>query len=240
MRNLISRSLSILSVAPAVLLAAACGGDDDGDATVTPGFEVTSCAAVTTPHCVQINGGDSQALLDATNSLQPGTTLVLGASVKRAYGGALRESITADVVLEANGIVPIDQATRAKVRAVPGVADAVPLAEGRLRVASGSTVGIRPDQSSRLAFASTRPSRASSQKRPSPKPSASGRYSVTCSCRPPGRCRSTRTSRTKGSCSISVATASSSTVNTVLPASSPSMRSRTSRSLTAPAPLTSR
>jgi putative ABC transport system permease protein len=59
------------------------------------------------------------------------TTLVMGASVKTAYGGALRASIRADVVVEADGIVPLDDATVAAFRRTAGVADAVPLDEAR-------------------------------------------------------------------------------------------------------------
>ncbi len=49
-------------------------GCDDTD----PNFPSTRCSDVDTPNCVAIAGGDSQALLDAANSLEPGTTIVLG------------------------------------------------------------------------------------------------------------------------------------------------------------------
>jgi putative ABC transport system permease protein len=64
------------------------------------------------------------------------TTLVLGASVKTAFGGALRESIKADAVVSADGVVPFDQAVVDQMSKAQGVAMAVPLSESR--VATGT------------------------------------------------------------------------------------------------------
>jgi putative ABC transport system permease protein len=59
------------------------------------------------------------------------TTLVLGASVKTAFGGALRASITADVVVSADGVVPFDDASLGEIAGTHGVKRSVPLAFGR-------------------------------------------------------------------------------------------------------------
>jgi putative ABC transport system permease protein len=67
------------------------------------------------------------------------TTLVLGASVKTAFGGALRASIKADAVVSADGVVPFDDAALAEIASTKGVKAAVPLGFGR--AATGSDVG---------------------------------------------------------------------------------------------------
>ena len=58
-------------------------------------------------------------------------SLVVGESVKTAFGGALRQSITADVVVDAGGIAPFDAAEVSQMKATPGVTAAVPLALAR-------------------------------------------------------------------------------------------------------------
>ncbi|MFN8052629.1 MAG: ABC transporter permease [Acidimicrobiales bacterium] len=70
------------------------------------------------------------------------TTLVLGDSVKTAFGGALRSSIRSDIVVDAGGIVPFDAATLAAISKVPGVTGAVPITFARTDVAPppGATV----------------------------------------------------------------------------------------------------
>jgi putative ABC transport system permease protein len=71
-------------------------------------------------------------------------TLVVGASVKTAFGGALRESIRADAVVSSNGIVPFDSTMLDTIRAVPGTARVTPLPTTRLRLAptSASTATV--------------------------------------------------------------------------------------------------
>ena len=64
------------------------------------------------------------------------TTIVLGGSVKTAFGGALRSSILADAVVDAGGIVPFDAATSAAVHSTPGVRSAVDVTFARARLAS--------------------------------------------------------------------------------------------------------
>jgi parallel beta-helix repeat protein len=59
------------------LAAAAIAGC--GDNLEAPNFPTTDCTRVTAAHCVEIHGGDSATLQSATNSMDPGTTLVLGA-----------------------------------------------------------------------------------------------------------------------------------------------------------------
>ncbi len=62
-----------------LILASICGlvfgCGDDADRS----FPLNRCADFDSAQCVQIPAGDSQALFDATNSLAPGTTIVLGA-----------------------------------------------------------------------------------------------------------------------------------------------------------------
>lgn len=65
-------------------------------------------------------------------------SLVMGESLKVAFGGALRSSIRADVVVDAGGIAPFDADTLAAIAAVPGVARAVPLLAARVGLADGS------------------------------------------------------------------------------------------------------
>jgi len=73
------RQKSSFKIAPALWAAsllAGCGGEST--TPPDPGFANHSCNEIET-ECVQIAGGDTQALLDATNALEPGTTLILGA-----------------------------------------------------------------------------------------------------------------------------------------------------------------
>jgi putative ABC transport system permease protein len=63
------------------------------------------------------------------------TTLVLGASVKTAFGGALRASINAPVVVSAGGISPIDATVSRAIAAAPGVTSAVAIESARIRTA---------------------------------------------------------------------------------------------------------
>lgn len=70
--------LSRLTLALCTTLAA-CGddsGDDDGASAAN--FPLIRCANITSAHCREIAGGDVNALLTAANTLEPGTTLVLG------------------------------------------------------------------------------------------------------------------------------------------------------------------
>ena len=62
------------------------------------------------------------------------TTLVVGESVKTAFGGALRQSITADVVADSGGIAPFDDASIAAIAATRGVRLAVPLQRTRVQL----------------------------------------------------------------------------------------------------------
>ena len=68
-------------------------------------------------------------------------SLVLGESVKTAFGGALRDSIRAEVVVDAGGIAPFDAQTLADIAAVPGVATAVPLFSARVGLAGAGAAG---------------------------------------------------------------------------------------------------
>lgn len=63
------------------------------------------------------------------------TTLVLGDSVKAAFGGSLRASITADVVVDAGGIVPFDNATLSALRSTEGVQRLTPIPFARANLA---------------------------------------------------------------------------------------------------------
>jgi putative ABC transport system permease protein len=72
------------------------------------------------------------------------TTLVMGASVKTAYGGALRASIRADVVVEADGIVPFGADVLASFGRVAGVDEAVPIDEARATLAPATVERSRP------------------------------------------------------------------------------------------------
>ena len=81
------------------------------------------------------------------------TTLVLGESVKTAFGGALRSSIHADVVVSADGISPFDPTTLANLAKSPGVGTSVPVSfsrnrmafvdRGRIGVSTGDLAAIR-------------------------------------------------------------------------------------------------
>jgi putative ABC transport system permease protein len=66
-------------------------------------------------------------------------TLVVGASVKTAFGGALRDSIKADAVVDADGVVPFDDAAIKEIAATKGVRQAVPLAFGRTSTGAAPT-----------------------------------------------------------------------------------------------------
>lgn len=41
-------------------------------------FPTNTCSAATTDHCVEVAGGDSEAFLEAVNSAEPSTTIILG------------------------------------------------------------------------------------------------------------------------------------------------------------------
>jgi len=63
------------------------------------------------------------------------TTLVLGDSVKTAFGGALRASIRSDIVIDAGGIVPFDANTLTAISTVKGVTTAIPITFARTNLA---------------------------------------------------------------------------------------------------------
>jgi len=65
------RLLGLVTLAPLAALAAGCGG---GGGT----FETNNCGDFDTANCVEIEGGDSAALLTAVNSLEDDTTVILG------------------------------------------------------------------------------------------------------------------------------------------------------------------
>lgn len=69
------------------------------------------------------------------------TTLVLGQSVKTAFGGALRASITAQVVVSASGLSPIDPSTSRAIARAPGVSSAVSIESARARLAGNGFGG---------------------------------------------------------------------------------------------------
>ncbi len=62
-------------------------------------------------------------------------TLVLGESVKTAFGGALRASIRADVVVDADGIVPFNASIIKAIASTKGVRASVPLTRARASLA---------------------------------------------------------------------------------------------------------
>jgi len=62
------------------------------------------------------------------------TSLILGESVKAAFGGSLRASITSDLVVSSGGIVPFDDASIATLAATPGVNGVAPLRAGRINL----------------------------------------------------------------------------------------------------------
>jgi parallel beta-helix repeat protein len=71
--------LSSLTLAALCAALVACGSDDDGgDDGTAANFPVNRCATIDSPHCQEIPPGDVDALLNAANSIEPGTTLVLG------------------------------------------------------------------------------------------------------------------------------------------------------------------
>ena len=57
-------------------LALAVWGCDGGE---MPGFENVDCDDFDTANCVRVEGGDAQGLLDAVNTIDSDTTIVLGA-----------------------------------------------------------------------------------------------------------------------------------------------------------------
>lgn len=61
----------LLALASGCLLASACNDSPSN-------FPTNSCSDVTTGTCIEIQGGDSQALLDAVNSIEANTTIILG------------------------------------------------------------------------------------------------------------------------------------------------------------------
>ena len=50
-----------------------------GDNLEAPNFPKTDCTKVTATHCIEVHGGESAELLTAANSIEPNTTIVLGA-----------------------------------------------------------------------------------------------------------------------------------------------------------------
>ena len=79
------------------------------------------------------------------------TTLVVGESVKAAFGGALRDSIRADIVADSGGIAPFDDATVAAIESLPGVRMAVPLERTRADLRDrGSRLGMATGDLSQL------------------------------------------------------------------------------------------
>ncbi len=82
-------------------------------------------------------------------------TLVIGESVKTAFGGALRASLRTDIVVSAGEIVPFDARTVSAVRRAPGVRESTPLnftranlahstdEHARMGITTGSITAIR-------------------------------------------------------------------------------------------------
>jgi len=57
-----------------------------GDNFEAPNFPTTDCTSATTAHCLEIHGGDSAGLVTAANSIEAGTTIVLGAGTFEMTG----------------------------------------------------------------------------------------------------------------------------------------------------------
>lgn len=67
------KSTNLLTIALGGALVASCGGT-----TANPDFLVNRCSDSVSAHCVEIAPGDVAALLEASNTLSPDTTLILG------------------------------------------------------------------------------------------------------------------------------------------------------------------
>lgn len=86
-RQVLRFPLVLLAPLAALAFAPGCSSDDGGDGNATPDggggggeFPNARCGEgdFATGTCVQVAGGDNQALFSATNALTPGTTLILG------------------------------------------------------------------------------------------------------------------------------------------------------------------
>ncbi len=75
------------------------------------------------------------------------TSLILGESVKSAFGGSLRASITADMVISSGGIVPFDDDTIARIAATPGVTSVAALRTGRVNMIREGADAVVPPSS---------------------------------------------------------------------------------------------
>jgi Predicted ABC-type transport system involved in lysophospholipase L1 biosynthesis, permease component len=64
-----------------------------------------------------------------------GTTLVVGESIKQQLSGALTDSIHADLIVRASGVVQLDSATVHKIASTTGVASALPIGSIAAKVA---------------------------------------------------------------------------------------------------------
>lgn len=123
---------------------ASCGGG-------TSEFSNQSCAGVTSAHCVQVGGGDVQALLDVTNALQADTTIVLGRGTFAMTNG---------VNIRTNGIHLVGQgidetvldfgATTAQVNGVDVIGDGFLVQD--ITVLDSPKDGIRVEASNGVTF----------------------------------------------------------------------------------------
>lgn len=91
----------LLALASGCLLASACNDS-------TNNFPTNSCADVTTGTCIEIQGGDTQALLNAANSLEANTTLVLGKGTFQLTNGVTIRAPGAHIIGQGIDVTTLD------------------------------------------------------------------------------------------------------------------------------------
>ncbi len=145
----------VLALAGALLLPGCGDGGSggDADAAVPPadGFPLIKCAAVTAVHCVEVPGGDVAALLTAVNSLEDGTTIVLGKGSFAMDRGVAIRSNGAHLLGQGIDVTTLDfGATTAQVNGVDVVGDDFLVQD--LTVLDSPKDGIRVEDSTGVVF----------------------------------------------------------------------------------------
>lgn len=145
-----------------------------GDNLEAPNFPTIDCSRVTTTHCLEIHGGDSQGLLTAANSIEANTTIVLGAGTFAMTSQLTLRTAGAHLIGQGIDQTTLDfSATTAQGNGVDAVGDDFLIQD--LTVLDAPKDGIRVEASKGVVF---RRIRATWSKESNPNNGAYGIYPV--------------------------------------------------------------
>jgi parallel beta-helix repeat protein len=135
----------ISTLALGIGLVAGCGDN------ATINFPVTDCSAVSTAHCVEVQGGDSAALQTAANSIDADTTIVLGTGTFAMTNQLTFTTKTAHLIGQGIDTTTLDFGkTTTQVDGVSAVGDGFLIQD--LTVLDAPKDGIRVEHSNGVVF----------------------------------------------------------------------------------------